>query len=240
MDKSAAAVQSLVAHPDRAVMPIQPWNNDIGGLRLNGCWVPLVIAIASFYCKVEATIDSVLALADGDEEESVCEVLKAHFGIRPAPWKGVGREIWYDGIEDPGEEDGGMFELDDGGFERTSETWFAALRTCVARDDLAVILVLRLEASETRSRGAPATHYLLVLGVEEWPGRRGHTARTLLVKDPMEGGTLLQAHLECDAFNGGKMVLHTQRSGGGVLDRFRPFECVHLGVAPIDPRQAPI
>jgi hypothetical protein len=220
--------------------------------------------------ETECTIESVLERCGSSDIEASCvEVLDMHYNIHVSPWKdNDGREIWYDVVEkediddEDEDEDGGMFEYDNDiaekgatgiAFERVNEVWFSALKACIERDDIAILLCKRLEAAEVATDGKPTTHYLLVLGFEETikkqvcvteekkvigreggrhssrsRGRRGTGTRVLFVKDPMEGDMMLRAHLVCDIFNFGKIVLNTLTTTGGILDRFRPLECTHL------------
>lgn len=251
--REITGVSELVSCWERAVMPIQPMLNG----RVNGCWVSPVVCIVRYYNKhgnsndssssgnsdkgVDnnnvideiVTVESVLAtVGEHDKEESVGDVLEVNFGLCPAIWKRDGREVWYDTGEST-DEDGGMFEVDGGvgvgGAENVSAKWWDALKNCIGRNDVAILLCERLEATEARARGVPATHYLLILGYEEVPGRRGHVTRFLLVKDPMEGDVLLRGELQCEVYNSGKMLLRTLKPEGGALDQFRPLECVHMG-----------
>lgn len=182
----------LIRSLHTCVMPRQPTANG----RKNGCWVPPVVACVGYYKpETGCTLDSILEkLGDTDEEADAPGLLEEHFGIYPATCHdaagyylgtGSGADIWED-LGEHSDEDGGMFEPDPaaGSGERINEKWFISLKACVGRSDVAILLCSRLEAAESKA-GKASTHYLLVLGYEESRGRRGSTARALLVKDPM-------------------------------------------------------
>ena len=84
-------------------MPQQP----TGGGRTSGCWVPPVVALARFYgleqlhgTATEVSVESVLTLRPGDEDEEVIEVFEQASGIWAAPSSWSNDEAFLEGSAD--------------------------------------------------------------------------------------------------------------------------------------------
>ena len=251
---SATAAVVLVDGLERAMLPTQPTagyttaGQLLPGGRVNACWAPPVVAIASFYrftklpaasqsvrewpagaggCEI--TVDSVLATRPGDDGEEACEVLEDITGwwLPETTWgndeaciKGHPDIVW-----------GGPTFVSDYGTHAVANQWWAALAQTIGGPNLVLLLVERLEGGKDNGH----THYLLVLGHEEQIRRRGGNVRKLWLKDPMEGDQLLEAEFWAEP----KVELMTkQASGNGKpLDRYRILEATHLN-APSRPTGA--
>ena len=198
---SAAAV--LAQGWESALLPRQPTG------RVNACWAPPVVAIARF-CGItelpaaslshrgwpagagcrEITVESVLALRPGDDEDEVCEVLEDIVGWW-LPHTTFGNDEAFITTLCPGRASeivyGGPTSVADFGVQSVADGWWAALaRTLSGSGDdeqpsLVLLLVERLEGGKDKGN----THYLLVLGYEEQARRRGGNVRKLWLKDPM-------------------------------------------------------
>ena len=210
----------LVVGHERAIMPQQP----TGSGRTCSCWVPPVVALARFYgleqlhnTTTSVSVESILALRPGDQDEEVCEVLEQAFGVWPAPSSWSNDETFFDGndvaLSGPTSEE-------DFGTHKVAEAWFADVQKTINAGNLVLLLVERLFGTKDKGN----THYLLCLGCEEIPRRRGGHAYSLRIKDPMEGNALLTAQL----WEEPEVELMTRQLTGQPLDRYTILESTHL------------
>lgn len=245
---AVAGGRTMVDGWELATLPKQPTAGYtaagvlLPGGRRNACWAPPVVAIARFYGLLQLppaslsprtwpvgagggriTVDSVLGLRPGDDDEEVCEVLEDITGqwLAAKTWGndeefikssgGVGRTndvVW-----------GGPTSDSDFGTHIVHDAWWDAVKATIGQGNLVVVLVERLEGKHDKGN----THYLLALGYEETKARRT-SVRSLWLKDPMEGDVLLRA--ECWAEPGVELL--TFQPSGSKLDRYAILESTHL------------
>ena len=118
---------------------------------------------------------------------------------------------------------GGSTSEMDFGTRRAATSWFTDVQSTIDRGDVILLLVERLDGGKDKGN----THYLLGVGYEESSSRRGGTAYTLYVKDPMEGDVVLAAPL----WHEPTIELCTRQINGAVLDRYAVLESTHLRLA---------
>ena len=246
---------TLAEGSERAVLPSQPTAGCTttgqllpgAGGRVNACWAPPVVAIASFYRVTglpgasqssrawpagagdgEITVDSILGLRAGDDAEEACEVFEDITGwwLPETTWGNDEASI----KDEPDLVWGGPTSVSDFGTHAVGDEWWAALTRTIENDDLVLLLVERLEGGKDKGH----MHYLLVLGFEEQIRRRGGNVRRLWLKDPMEGNELLEAEFWAEP----KVELITKQASGKPLDRYTILEATHLKAPPMFPGAA--
>jgi len=194
--------------------------------RINGCWVPPVIALSNFYHiplfkdqTTKITMETIRKLRSGDAPEECCEVFEEATGIccNDKSWSNDATFLESDGKI----KCSGSTSLQKHGTWQTNTIWFEDLKATIQRNDAVVLLV---ERQERKDKGR--THYLVVFGYEEKVTRRSGTSHILYVKDPTEGDALFVAELWAES----NIELSTKQGNGSILDRYMILEATHLCV----------
>ena len=212
--------ESKQVNSSKAIMPLQNLQQQ------NGCWVPPVISVANFYDfsvmkdqTTKVSMESINALCPGDEPEEFCEMFEEAFGVWPAKKTFSNDPDLMEDLMDV--KCCGPTSIKEHGIWKVSKTWFDEVKKTIQENDLVILLVERLERKDKGN-----THYLVVFGYEE-TRRRNRESYSLIIKDPNEGDTLLEAKLWDD----NSVELTTKQTNGSTLDRFNILEATHLSVA---------